>query len=154
MRKIPMAIRLLKPSDHNFIYSSWLNSYKRSTSHHLGFHLFCDNHKKIIESLLDRGDGFVACDEEDPDHLYGYIIFEKKHDPGFQRGTAVAHYCLVKKNFQGFGIGSKLWEAMLEAARHFTGVPVMATHATDDGISLKKVHNWIFNPYLLMEIKK
>lgn len=149
MRRVPMTIRPMKPSDYNFIYSSWLTSYKRSTSHHLGFDIFCDNHKKIIETLLAKGSGLVACDDEDPEHMYGYVIY----DPRYSKGLAVAHYILVKKNFQSLGIGRSLWVAMLEACRHISSVPVVATHATDDAIGLKKVHNWIYNPYILMEYK-
>lgn len=92
-----------EPSEVGFVYKSWLGSYKNyagETPHNI--------YRKLYQGYLDRiikrpgCSVLVACDPNDSEVLWGFIVFEKHHP--------VVHYIYVKEghNLRRNGIGSDL----------------------------------------------
>lgn len=91
--------------DHNMVYSSWLQSNRNAALYALVpntvyFHEF----HKIIESILEKGAVFVACDKEDPDQIFGYVVTEYSDIDD----TLVVHWIYVKHPFRNNGVAQSL----------------------------------------------
>jgi hypothetical protein len=106
-------------TDLNFVYDSWIRSYKVKLSPNS----FNDEEReykakmrKRIDDLISRGAMFqVACDPEEPSTIFGWCCFTVIGD------VPVLHYVYVKKPFRGQHIVRRLLEGLK---------PKMASHST------------------------
>jgi GNAT superfamily N-acetyltransferase len=100
--------RELKESDRDFVFSSWLFSFKGASpfAKRIRGKDFYKNHQKVIENIIERPTLMtcVACLEDDPDVILGFIIWEQ------DQGTVSVHYIFVKEIYRGNGVGAFLWE--------------------------------------------
>lgn len=109
--ELPIRARPLQGSDENFIYSSWLKSFRPSASNaQIRKDIYFRNQSGVIRDILSRSHGMVAADREDSSHLFGYVIAE------FLRESTVVHYVYVKHPFRRLGIGRFLIQAVLGAS--------------------------------------
>ena len=100
----PYAIRQALPSDLQFVFSSWVSSMR-------GGEPFCSCDRNwfsaaqhaLISRLLQRSTIVIACNEEDPDQIFGYAVFEPRN--------SVIHYIYIKQMFRGVGICRSLIES-------------------------------------------
>lgn len=127
-------IREPKASDLNFIYATWLNSYHYdSWTKSISKSVFFGNYKLVIDHILSNASILVACNKDEPEVIYGYIIYEPQK----------AHYVFVKEAFRAFGIARHLFE---EAFKDFEDIIV--THRTESSLPILKKHTQlIFNPF-------
>lgn len=92
-----LSIRDHKPSDLNFIFDSWMKSWR--TSRWAGLipnNMYYDVTRTIIEDLLARGSKLrVAFIAEYPDAIIGWACHEMKD------GSPVLHYLHVKEPYLG-----------------------------------------------------
>ena len=120
-------------SDINFIYSTWLGSYRydsdlgkscRST-------VFFAHYPAVIDYILERSKVLVVCYAQEPDVIFGYIV----------HGPMVAHYIYVKQAFRGLGLARMLYVA--------AGEPKVYTHKT----RLLDIYNkdLVYNPLKLFK---
>lgn len=105
------------PAEENhisFVFSSWLKSYKESDfAKIVSNHIFYKEHHALIDSLLKKGQCFVAVNKTDEDQIYGWIcanIVNKPH---------LLHYVYVKHPYRGLGL-SKIMLAILEKPYVYT----------------------------------
>ena len=115
-------------TDSEFVHNSWLKSY---------WH----NHKNLpqvksiltqrIKDLLKKSKCVVACDEEYPDIVYGYVIYD----------ALQTHWMYVKYDLRKKGLGTKLAEQVPESSR------ALHTHPTKAGARLAEKYNSIYNPF-------
>ena len=122
-------------SDIPFIYASWLTSYRHEEDKMTNT-MYFEKFKKILTSILEKSHVIVACSEEDPEHVYGYIVYEKK-DP------VIVHYILVKQTFQRLGIGTKLKDQIKDGNN-----PMVCTFAGFAFTKLKNKWRLTYNPWL------
>lgn len=155
-----VTLRNLSSRDLPFVTNSWLRNYRKSW-HVKGVdnETYYDRHHRILEVILPRASTVVACHPQDPDVIFGWACAE------FINESFVLHFVYVKNNFkthfrngepEGFGIGTKLVEALLtneEPER------VIYTHETKQGKEfLKRLYQKgvldvepVYNPYILYE---
>lgn len=97
--------RPAKPEDTNFIFDSWLKSWR--TSRYAGVvpnHLYFATYRATIECLVGRGAELtVACAENNEDHILGWVCSEVLAD-----GKACIHYLYTKDPFLKKGIDKEL----------------------------------------------
>jgi len=91
-----IKIRDYKPLDEDFIYHSWLSSIDHNIP---GVQTMT---RLVIDSCVENGTILVACSDEDPDHILGWLSYTEK------LGFPVLLYVFVKKKLRNHGIGSKL----------------------------------------------
>jgi hypothetical protein len=99
------VIRPLKAEDRDFFFDSWLKSWRKSRyAGVIPNNLYYDTYRSTIESLVARGATVqVACGEENPDHILGWVCWEKTPD-----GYAVVHYLYVKDPYLKYQVDEKL----------------------------------------------
>ena len=91
-----IKIRNYKPLDEDFIYHSWLSSIDYNIP---GVQPMT---RLVIDSCVDNGTILVACSDEDPDHILGWLSYSE------EIGFPVLLYIFVKKNLRNHGIGRNL----------------------------------------------
>lgn len=103
------AIRDMGEADISFIFSSLLRSYEEVAVEKLriSVSVYYRGHHDLLMRVLERGQCLMACDPEDPDQIYGYVLYASD-DHG---QPPCLHYLYVKGSFRRAGIGSALLRA-------------------------------------------
>lgn len=130
-------IRLGLPSDLEFIYATWLNSYWADSQKYqqITGPTFFTEYPKVLDRILDSPETqvSVACSSSDENIIYGYLV----------SSPPVAHYLFVKSNFRRWGIARSLLEDA-EAGKIYT-------HRTGELANFlhRRINEHTYNPYLL-----
>lgn len=144
MGSLPVRIRRATELDANFIFNSWLKSYRSSPlASQLSSTIYFAEHHKIIERLFKTSEVLVACNETDVSQIYGWICAEKID------GIFCLHYVYMKHTFRNHGIA----KALFNSFEHDPTNASCFTHGTRLGIRLANKYNMIYHPYLLMNIE-
>tara|TARA_Y100000296_G_scaffold86327_1_gene125714 strand:- start:5559 stop:6032 length:474 start_codon:yes stop_codon:yes gene_type:complete len=94
-----IKIRKYKALDEDFIYHSWLSSVDYNIP---GVQKVT---RLVIDSCADNGTILIACSDEDPDHILGWLSYSE------ELGFPIALYTFVKKHLRNHGIGASLIKA-------------------------------------------
>lgn len=147
-----IAYRLLDESDHAFVYSSFLNSYRDSPMvRGVPNTIYFKKQHDLIERILvsPRCRAIVACSATDPTTIYGYILGETNE---IRRDTLelVVHWVYCKQPFRNCGIARELYNKFAALTGNTSTSGVYFTHRvkTVDRL-LQSLPHLIFNPYLL-----
>lgn len=136
--KVPLEIRQATPEDANFILNSWLKSYRQSNfAKAITNTVYFEGHHKVIRALLKKSSCLIACNEQDPNQIYGYIVSETVSN------IPVVHYAYVKQTFRSMRIGQILLNKVKKPEE--AGV---YTHSTRAAEKLAAKYNLIHHPYL------
>lgn len=133
-------IRIACGEDLNFLYSTWLNSYRcdsligRSTKKSI----FFDEYKRVLDSILSatKTETLIACLPQDEKVILGYLVFEE----------GILHYVFTKQDFRRMGIARSLFSVAFG-----DGVSLPShTHLTRTGREILKSQSGLtYNPFLL-----
>lgn len=129
------SLRSPNNSDVDFIYNSWLESY-RKTENKMTHTVYYDRFKKILTTIFQKSLVIIACDQKDPTQIFGYIVYEPL-DP------VILHYVYVKFMYRQHGIGKDLLEAVRKKEE-----PVVCTFANHAFTKLKTKWRLTYNPWL------
>lgn len=133
-----LYIREPTSDDTNFVLNSWMKSLRTAVPN-IESDVFYSFQKMIILKLLSKATLLVACNPEDLDQIFGWIVFSNKE------GVTVVHYVYVKQPFRLNGIANGLFEVVRPKEIR------MATHWTKHFEILKDKWKLIYNPYLLAD---
>lgn len=139
MSKLPILYRAVTPEDLPFIFNSWLEGYRNSEfADHVPNEIYFNSHKALIVKVMAKAQVMVAANSEDPDQIFGYIVFE--NDNWF-----ITHFMYTKKPFRRLGVGLGLLQnAGLKPDRpHFT----TAWTSCFEAVARKKNYPFVYNPY-------
>lgn len=134
------TIREALPEDIPFIYSSWLKSYKHDSfiGKSTRSIIFFPHYREIIDLLLSKAKVLIACKEDEPNVVYGYIVYDDQFE--------ILHYVYVKDSFRRFGI----MKSLLYSASISIDIGIIYTHETFLFKKLIETYNKsIYNPFLL-----
>lgn len=136
-------IRAYTHNDLHFLLSSWLRSYFRRSpfTEKIQARTFYEFHEVLIKTILARPTtkAYIAVDKEDPNHIYGFSVFEENNN------YKIFHYCYVKKPFRNFKISTEL----IKHAPFQIDNTVYASHLTFRGEKIIKKYQLIYCPYLV-----
>jgi hypothetical protein len=140
-------IRPAQSSDINFIYKTFLTSYRYNSA--IGKTctntVFFAEYQKVLDSILSKADAkvLVACHRDEPEVIFGYLIYE----PG------TLHYAFVKEAFQKLGIAKSLF--LNAFGDQGLTDQLQVTHKTFCVHDLLERHpNLTYNPFLLFQTNK
>lgn len=102
--KLEIMVRPAKPSDHAFIYATWLRQlwFSADTATTLHKNVFMRVNHTLIEKVLNGDPVLVASLKEDPDVILGYAAFKDRP------------YVYVKKVWREAGVDNLLLKRMAE----------------------------------------
>jgi GNAT superfamily N-acetyltransferase len=129
-----IEIRPYKPLDEDFIYHSWLASVDYNIP---GVQRMT---RLVIDTCVQDGTILVACSDEDPDHILGWLGYTEELE------YPCLLYAFVKKKLRGHGIGGKLIRAKFPGG---DSVPTAFWSYWCQKYNLKKKWGLKFNSLLL-----
>jgi len=137
--KDKLYIRLHTEDDLNFIYATWLKSYRSNSIHtkRVPKELYFDYQQQAIRRIIEneRNVISIACSYLDPVTIFGYLIY---HPPIRPKAPYILHYAYVKQDMRGLNI---FHELLKEAAINFKRC--IFTHWTNSSEKL-----WVIYPGL------
>lgn len=138
------TIRRAEPADLPLIVDAWLKNYNErigAFERHCGF---WEAQKAIIAKLLERKKTvrvFVACKEETPDRILGYIFGEV--EPNGR--TVLVHYAYTKARYRRHGVFNALMNRLRGDAHGHADV--YFTHEGEPWTKVKRRSRaWSFAP--------
>ena len=126
-----IVIRPPTETDIPFIFSTWLKGLYHGNLYYkkIKQDVFYAKYHKVLESILPRYTVRVACMEDEPDVILGYVVYLGD----------VLHWAFVKKAWRKLGIANKLLaDVTINKVSHLTKV----------GESIAKRKNLEFDPFL------
>lgn len=114
------TIREGTDSDHAFVFSSYLNSYRPFVDMSTG--RYYSAYHELMERCLGAQRLVVACSDIDPDMILGWALGDKDK----------LTYAYVKQVFRSLGIGKDLALTLLEGGEG----PIKISHDTPKGETL------------------
>jgi hypothetical protein len=104
-----ITTRSIKPDDTNFIFDSWLKSWRgNKASGVVPNHLYYSTYRTTIEVLIGRGATIdVAILPDRPDHILGWMCSEVTPD-----GFSCLHYLYVKDPYLKRGVDGILLDQL------------------------------------------
>lgn len=140
MSKLPVRLRQANDEDIPFIFNSWLKSYRSSTfARNISSTVYFTEHHKVIKKIIESNHVIIACNDDNPGQIYGWICAGKTD------GIFTLHYIYVKQPFRNFGMGKQL----LNAFEHDPSYAAIYTHQTNFGAKLAPKHNFVYHPYVI-----
>ena len=137
----PYLVRQHQKSDMGFIVDSWTESWHGSTMREVRYRYFRDPCRARINDIVRRNYVLVACDPENPDHIFGYIVYNPE--------SRVVHYMYVTVTRRKTGLARELFQ---KALGEFTDLWFF-THLTRVGYKLAHTRGGEYNPCLLWYIQ-
>jgi len=133
--------RELKESDENFLFSSYLKSFRCSSDNlRMSNDIYYYNFKKLINKLIEKSKVVILCDDEDDDLVYGYCIYDSFEE------ILILHYVYIRYTFRKLGLARYLYETLKEG--HEAVVSSHANKVFDDLRGSEKYRRIGYNPFL------
>jgi hypothetical protein len=140
-KSLPLSIRDVEQGDINFIFNSWLQSFRSGLMpKKVDSTIYFSEHHKLIERILKRAPCLVAVNPDDPTQIYGYVAYEKID------GIFVLHYVYVKHPFRAMGVMRQLFKAI----DHDFKTAGLFTHNTLVFERLALKYDLVYHPYILI----
>jgi hypothetical protein len=141
--QLPISVRHASEEDVNFLFHSWLRSYRDSSfAKDVSTDHYYSSHKRLVSGLLARCQVYVACNPTDVEQIYGFMAWERIAD------VLVVHYAYVKYSFRHLGVARRLW-----ASVNPTDEPTLCTHAGKSFGDLRRAGYPIsYDPYSLFRL--
>lgn len=135
-------LRTPVPADKSFVTHSWIKAFRKEFEKadvKIGEKTFCEGQAIEIRDIFSRPGHIliVACNQFDPDLIYGYLVGE------IGPSRVYLHWIYVKGGLRGHGIGSALFDALRGIAPDYK---VIATHFTPAFNRFRKGRNISYQP--------
>lgn len=145
LEKLNLKMREALPEDLNFIFNSWISSFKRSKcNHNVPAATYFQGQHKVIERILRQSSTLLLVEGKHTENILAYIVFE------MVEGVFCVHYAYVKNTYRGFGLLRKL----LLTVREGNNTGGFYTHDTTCARFVADKFNLFCNPYILHEFLK
>lgn len=104
-----VRLRAAREEDRSFVFSSWLNSYRKSdAAKGLDGQTYYTQQRATIERLLSRSSGVIACQPSDEKEILGWLVLEPA-------SSLVVHYAYVKHLLRREGLASHMLRSVLDS---------------------------------------
>lgn len=138
-------IREAKPDELNFIYSTWLNSYRYDSfiGKACTNSIFFSEYAAVIDSILQKPETctLVAYFEESPSIILSYLVYE----------PLALHYLFTKEMYRNNGIATDLLFHAFPSCLQGDSIEFSHRTFTSEPILEKYKKHLRFNPFKLYE---
>lgn len=141
LNELPLKTREALPEDLNFIFNSWISSYRRAKhNNNIPAPFYFHGQHKVIERVLRQAKTLLLVDANHTENIYAYMIYEEIE------GIFCVHYAYTKNVYRGFGMQRKLLSLVRsnESAGIYTQDSPAARFVADKA-------NLYHNPYIIVE---
>ena len=135
--------RPMTPNDQNFIYSTWLKSYRQMPANqNMSNDVFFHYHKQIVEKIINKSNVQVTMitDPTDANHIYGYTVIE------WCGSVPIIHYVYTKHTYRRLGLLSNLIKELIP---DFGQKTIFVTHESRHHKVFKAKFGLEYNPHLI-----
>lgn len=142
---LPIAIRDVEDTDYGFILKTWTQEHHKT--HPWNFvpnAIYFPNQTNLINSILKDCPVLVACLDDEPNQIVGYLV-GKPHD----KDNIIVHYACVKGIFRRVGVLRQLLSAL-----DYQNKNINCSHYFELFKKLKDRYSLIFDPTLLDAYEK
>lgn len=144
---LPFTIRradLTNESERNFILKSWAGTIRRLEPYAAMEQDVFGFHHQAVQAVIKGAGVLVACNVDNPDHLYGFLVADEARD------APTVHFAYTVRTFRGNGIATAL---IRRAIPQFTKIETVYTQPAGRGVSgaLRKKLRLKWNPFLLYQ---
>lgn len=138
--KIPAILRYATEDDQNFIYSSWLKSYRNTEGpNRMSNETYYNNYKKLVKDLINKHSVLLVVNPEDTTQVYGYICYS------MYQNIPVVHYIYVKYTYRKLELAKYLVSSIIPKIKQ---KPILVTFANRVFDKLKDSYLLIYNPFI------
>lgn len=133
-----VGFRAAVPDDEAIVFNAWLLAHRKHGDWppRLSSQRYFAEHKATIAQLIARSRMLVACNEQRPTQVLGFICWE----------GATLHWLFVKQPFRRHGIAREL----LKLARLNDEPSIRCSHWTQRAEQLRaKGERWRYDPFAL-----
>ena len=107
MNNLPILYRPPTEGDLSFIVSSWLKSQRNSDfSNFISNQIYYRYNEHLIKKVIERSMISIICDPEDPNHVYGYAVYE------FLGDIFVLNFIYIKYTYRNMKLAYNLLKAI------------------------------------------
>ena len=99
---LDLAVRGFDPADTNFIFNTWLLSFRKRV-HTLPDCIYFPRQQALIAHLCQRSQAAVACSRQDPSFILGYVIAEPL-EATMAHAAVTVHFAFTKYSYRKLGI--------------------------------------------------
>jgi predicted GNAT family acetyltransferase len=144
-----VKIRTYQPDDFNFVVNSWLNSsHELFPARKINKKYYNKMQTPLFASIIGTSNILVACNSEDPNHIFGYVVFERLGN------EVIVHFIYVKKELRTFGIARQMIESGIpewgKQAIAITSMPnLQKTTEDEERVDVMRKWNLVYDPYIL-----
>lgn len=142
-------VRLPKSEDIDFIFNSWLKSYRMSSYaqsvRDTTYYLY---HENLIRSIMSYEGNTITilCDTEDEDHILAYMVHSNN--------APIIQYMYVKYPMRGYGLARYMLALIQTHFKIEKKDSIICTHLPKSGWrELSRKYNLEYNPYILGALK-
>ena len=100
-----ISYRKAKNSDLPYVFNSKLKAMRADFAT-MRTSIFFDTYRPKVQELVANSDILIACFKNDPDLIYGYVIYTKLED------ILIIHWINVKLPFRRMGLATKMLEQL------------------------------------------
>lgn len=101
---LDILIREPTPFDKDYLYSTWsISQFFNKPFKSLDYNWYMEAASALISRLLIRSHMLVAANPNNPEQIFGYVVFEPKR--------RVLHFCYTKSSFRRANVATRLMEA-------------------------------------------
>lgn len=136
-----IMFREMEEDDKNFVFSSWLRSYRDSNC---GKEQTTDSffriHSKVLTKHIPKFNVIIACDDSNKKSIMGFCCFSRT-----VANICLVHYVYIKKTYRQVGVAQSLITLGVGDSSD-----VIITHLTPQGNQLMKKMklNYYYSPAL------
>jgi len=128
--------RPVEPSDLNFILNSFLKSMRAYPEfQHIPNQVYYPALKNELINALSENSSIVLCNSEDPDQIFGYVIFTP---------DVSTYFIYVKYPYRQLGMARRL---LMRAHPNLIQHPISATFTMKNWDIVSRKFNLVHNPY-------
>ena len=140
--ELPIAVRPFNEiADYGYILATWSRGYHKV--HPFNFipnQIYVPQQTKVINNVLERCNTLVACIDDSPDDIVGYLITQPFGE------DLIVHWSNVKSNYRRFGVMKTLLNKS-----NADNKTLLCSHYFDLFKQLKDRYHLVYDPSSLKE---
>ncbi len=143
MEQLPIAIRPALADDFPYILKTWsIDYHKVYPINNIPNSIYVPAQTAIIKKLVQRSECIIACIDDEPTTIVGYLIYQPVNDLNI-----VVHWGQTKGIFRRMGVLKTLLDSLQTQNKN-----IICTHIFSLFKELKDRYNLIYDPTLLQDL--